>query len=109
MKLGDYLEAPPLDCVGTKSPPITDAERGASFVQILEQSVETRISVPGTSVILKGLLARHSGNTANGSLMSVRRLRVKPTNLKVEDDGTLDDSMLLLPPSQARDDALSDE
>ena len=35
MKLADYLEAPPLDYVGTKSPPITDAERGASFVQIL--------------------------------------------------------------------------
>ena len=105
MKLLDHQEdsTPPLDNVGTKSPPITDAERRASFVQILEQSVETRISVLGTSVILEGLFARRSGNTG------VKRLRVKPTNLKVEDDGTLDDSMLPLPLSQARDDALSDD
>ena len=57
MKLTDDMEGstPPLDYVGAQSPPVTDAERGASFKESPEQSDGTLFFVAGTSVILKGL------------------------------------------------------
>ena len=57
MKLTEDVEdsTPPLDCVGAKLPPVIDSERGASHKESLEQSDETRSSVAGASVILKGL------------------------------------------------------
>ena len=57
MKLTEDMEdsTPPLDNVGAKLPPVTDAERGASQKESPEQSDETRSFVAGTSVTLKGL------------------------------------------------------
>ena len=57
MKLMDDMEdsTPPLDYVEAKSPPVTDGERGASYEGSPVQSVETRLFVAGTPVILKGL------------------------------------------------------
>ena len=106
MKRTDDMEelTPPLDCVGAKSPPNTDAERGASYQESPEQSVEACIFVAGTSEIFCPM---RSGNAM--VLISVTKLNMRSTNLKVEDDARPDDSMPLLPPSQATDDALSDE
>ena len=57
MNLTDDMEdsTPPRDYEGAKSPPVTDAERGASYNEIPEQSDETRLFVARISVILKGL------------------------------------------------------
>ena len=57
MTLTDDMEdsTPPLEHVGAMSPPITDAESASSHKESLEQNVETRFVVTGTSVMLKGL------------------------------------------------------
>ena len=65
MKLTGDMEdsTPPQDHVGAKSPPLTDVDRGASFKESPEQSVETRFFfVTGTSVILNGFsTVQHNG------------------------------------------------
>ena len=101
MKLTDDMEdsAQPLDSVGAKSPPATDAGRGASYKESPEQIDETRFFVVGSSVILKGLstvqyngqvgkiLPRFAAGTQDRiavALINGKKISVKPTNLKVE-------------------------
>ena len=125
-KLADYLQdsTPRLDCVGAKSPPITDTERGAGCKEIPERSVERRIPVTGTSVIHNGLSAvQYNGQVGKilhrcaaatqeripVALITRKKLSMKPANLKVDDAAMLNDSMPPFPLPQATDDALSDE
>ena len=83
-----------------------------------------RIFVAGTSVRLKDLsAAQHNGQVGKilpqraaatqeripVALINGKNLSVTASNLKVEDDAMLNDSMPLFPPSQPADDALSGE
>ena len=97
------------------------ASRGASCKESLEQSVETRFFVAGTPVMRKGLstvqcpklgrilpwCAAATQDSIPVALINGKKLSVKPTNLKVEDNARPDGSMLPLP--QATDDPRSDE